>query len=97
MPPTSPLPAQHLIPVAVFMLAVVVMFWWVVIRPANRRAREHMDLVRSLRAGDRVVTAGGIHGTIIAVRDRTVDIQVAQGVILTLDKYAVRRRLEDDG
>lgn len=97
MPPTSPLPAQHLIPVAVFMLAVVVLFWWVVIRPANRRAREHMDLVRSLRAGDRVVTAGGIHGTITAVRDRTVDIQVAQGVVLTLDKYAVRRRLEDDG
>ena len=85
----------QLIPVVVFVVVIVGMFWWIVIRPANKRAKEHIELVRSLREGDKVVTAGGIHGKIVKVKEKTVDVEVGSGIILTFDKYAIRRRLED--
>ncbi len=96
MPATQgQIPVHQLIPLAIFFAVLLVMFWLVVIRPANKRAKEHMDLVRSLRPGDRIVTAGGIHGEIKRVGERTVDIEVAPGIVLKFDKYAVRKRQED--
>ena len=85
---------QHLVPLAIFFVVLVVMFWLVVIRPANKRAKEHVELVRSLRPGDRIVTAGGIHGIIKRVGEQTVEVEVAEGLVLTFDKYAIRKRQE---
>lgn len=82
----------NLVPVAVFVGALVVLFWWIVVRPEKKRIRDHLDLVRSLKPGDKVVSAGGIHGTVVRVKERTVDLEVAEGVVLTLDKYAIRKR-----
>lgn len=79
-------------PVAVFVGALVVLFWWIVVRPEKKRIRDHLELVRSLKPGDKVVSAGGIHGTVVKVKERTVELEVAEGVILTLDKYAIRKR-----
>ena len=70
----------------------MVLFWWIVVRPEKKRIRDHVELVRSLKPGDKVVTAGGIHGTVLTVKERTVQLEVAQGVVLTLDKYAIRKR-----
>ncbi len=92
MPNQSQLSIVDVIPIAVFLVVLIFLFWWVVIRPANKRARDHVELVRSLMPGDQVVTAGGIHGTIREVRERTVTIEVARDTVLTFDKYAVRRR-----
>lgn len=83
---------SNLVPVAVFVGALVVLFWWIVVRPEKKRIRDHLELVRSLKPGDKVVSAGGIHGTVVKVRERTVELEVAEGVILTLDKYAIRKR-----
>ncbi len=83
---------QYFVPVALFLAAVVALFWWIIVRPEKKRARDHFDLIRNLKPGDKVVTAGGIHGAIVAVRERTVEIQVADRVVLTFDKYAVRKR-----
>jgi preprotein translocase subunit YajC len=83
---------QHVVPVAVFFVTLVLLFWLTVVRPAGRRAREHWELVRSLRPGDKIVTAGGIYGTITAVHERTVEVEVSKGLVLTFDRYAIRRR-----
>ena len=95
MPGVEQITLHQLIPLGLFFVVLVVMFWLVVIRPANKRAKEHMDLVRSLTVGDRVVTAGGIHGEITKVGERTVEVEVASGVVLKFDKYAIRKRQED--
>ena len=92
MPAAEQMPLAHLVPVAAFLLAMVFLFWLVVLRPANKKARDHMDLVRSLMPGDRVVTAGGLHGVVRNVHERTVELEVDEDVILTFDKYAVRKR-----
>ena len=72
------------------MMMCVVVFWFIVVRPEkkNRKARETM--LEGLTKGDPVVTSGGIHGTVAAVKDDVVTIQVADGVRLRFSVHAVQ-------
>ncbi len=85
---------QNIVPMAIFVVALLVMFWWIVLRPATRLQRKHRALIDSLQEGDDIVTVGGIYGTIIRVGESDIEVQVAEGVILTFDRRAVRRRRE---
>ena len=74
------------------MLPLVLMFvvlYFVMIRPQMKRQKEHRAMVEALAAGDEVVTAGGILGKVTRVRDGNVDVQVANGVEVQLQKSAV--------
>lgn len=79
------------LPVIVFLIALGVFFYLTVLRPEKGRVKKHMDLIANVKPGDRIVTAGGIHGTIRSVHERTVEIEVADRLVLTFDKYAVRK------
>ncbi|MEX3655364.1 MULTISPECIES: preprotein translocase subunit YajC [Mycolicibacterium] len=67
---------------------------------ASRRQRKAMqatiDLHNSLQIGDRVHTTSGLQGTITAITDDNVDLEIAPGVITTWMKLAVRDRIEED-
>lgn len=52
-------------------------FYFAILRPQQRRQKQHEQLMKSLRAGDRVTTSGGIIGTVVTVRDRSVSIRSA--------------------
>ena len=67
-----------------------------VIRPQQRRVREHSSFVSSLRYGDDVVTAGGIFGTITSLSDDTVSLEVAPGVSLKVLRSSVTRTVGDE-
>ncbi len=84
----------HIVPIVVFLAVVGFMFWWIVVRPTNQRIREHRELVESLRIGDRVITAGGIYGKIVGLDDETVRLEIADGVVITLRRFAVRQRAD---
>lgn len=71
-------------------------FWVLIVRPQQQRQREHVELVASLQPGDRVEAFSGIHGTLTEVRDRTVRIEVADGVVLTMARLAIANRVEND-
>lgn len=58
-------------------LILGVMFYFVLIRPQQKKAKEHAELVKALKAGDRVLTSGGILGTVVTVKERTVSIRSA--------------------
>lgn len=75
---------------------ILALFFWLVIRPQRRRVAEHRELTESLARGDRIVTAGGIHGEIVALQERTVTLEVAKGMQIKLDRRAVRRRYGDE-
>lgn len=85
---------QSIVPLAIFVVILAGMFWWIVLRPTTRLQRKHRELIGSLQKGDNIVTVGGIYGTITQVREDDIDIEVAQGLILTFDRRAVRRRRE---
>lgn len=68
---------------------IFVIGYYVMIRPQMRRQKEQQKLVSTLKTGDRVITASGIHGMITNVKDKTVLVKVADNVKLEMDKSAV--------
>lgn len=63
-----------------FVLIFVIM-WFLIIRPQQRRAREHQDMIKAVRRGDTVVTSGGIVGRVTKVTDAPeIEVEIANGV-----------------
>lgn len=68
---------------------IILIFYFFILRPQQKRQKERQKLLGSLKKGDKVVTVGGIHGTIIGMEDKTVLIQVSDTVKLTFEKSSV--------
>ena len=77
-------------------LAVIaVAFYMLLIRPQQRRNKEHQALVASLAVGDRVVSIGGVYGTVSTLDDGRVGVEVSPGIVIEFDRAAIARKLED--
>jgi preprotein translocase subunit YajC len=77
-------------------LPLIAIGWILIVRPQQQRMREQQAMVAALQVGDRVITAGGIHGTLLVVEDDTVEIEVAPGVVLTLARAAIAKKIGDE-
>lgn len=73
----------------IFLGGFVLIFYFLLIRPQNKRRKEHQALVGGLSKGDEVVTAGGIVGQITKVEDDFVKVQVGDSVEMRIQKSAV--------
>ena len=73
----------------VFMVLMFVMMYFVLIRPQRIRQKKHEELLKSIKVGDHVVTAGGEHGIIASVKDTTVMLRVADNVRIEYDRSAI--------
>jgi preprotein translocase subunit YajC len=82
---------QPFIPYILFWIAVLVVFFWLVVRPKRRDLSQHKALIEGLKRGDRIVTAGGIHGEIVGLQEKTITVRIAPQVEITLERRAVRR------
>lgn len=76
----------------VFLIAI---FYFLLIRPQQKRAKQQRELVQSLEVGDRIVTLGGVHGTVQFVDDDIMHLEVAPGTTMTFSRQSVARRLVD--
>jgi len=78
------------------MLAIMAIFYFLLIRPQQRKQKEHDEMLKSIQKGDRVVSSGGIHGVVVGVSDDvlTVDIGVHDKIRVKIDRSRVDRRLE---
>lgn len=79
----------------VMMGLFLVLMWLLVLRPESRRRKEQAAMMSALKVGDRVVTIGGMHGTVAALTERTITLRV-QDVPMVFDRTAVAR-VERDG
>ncbi len=68
---------------------MILIFWFLIIRPQMRKQKEHQEKIGGLKKGDRVVTAGGLIGKIVAVRDDEVDVELARDVRVTAVKGTI--------
>jgi len=66
-----------------------VIFYFLLIRPQQKRQKQHQQLMANLKTGDRVVTNSGIHGLISNVKETTFSLKVADNVKIEIDKSAV--------
>lgn len=73
----------------IMLVAMFAIFYFLLIRPQQKRAKQHKELVGGLKAGDQVVTAGGLHGKIASVEDTTVVVEVATGVKMKMNRSAI--------
>ena len=62
------------------MIFMVAIFYFLLIRPQQRKAKEHKQLLENLKRGDRVITAGGLIGEIASISDQTLTIEIADKV-----------------
>jgi preprotein translocase subunit YajC len=73
----------------VYFVILAVAFFFLIVRPQRRRAMAHRNFVATLSVGDEVITSGGIFGTIVAIDEDRVEVQVSPGVVLTVAKQAL--------
>ncbi len=71
-----------------FML-IIAIFYFMILRPQQKRQKERQKLLESIKKGDKIVTAGGLHGTIAGLDEKTVLIQVADNVKMKFERSAV--------
>jgi SecD/SecF fusion protein len=84
------------VPGYVFILVLLVLMWFLLIRPQRRRQLESQRLISSLAVGKEVVTAGGLYGTITAIEDDEVHLEIADGVEVRIAKRAVAGVVSED-
>lgn len=73
----------------IFLAAMAVLFWFLLIRPQRRRQSAHHALLAGLSAGDEVITAGGMFGTVRSIADDHVVLEIAPGTEIRVAKEAV--------
>lgn len=79
----------------IMIVAMIAIFYFLMIRPQNKKQKEIKRQREAMKTGDRVVTAGGIHGRLRDVKDATVTLEVAPGVTLKVDKTSVFPAVEE--
>lgn len=67
-------------------LLMVVLFYFMLIRPQQKRAKEHQNMLANIKRGDSVVLASGVLGKIVRVEDKEVGVEIAQGVTVKVLK-----------
>lgn len=68
---------------------IFLIFYFMIIRPQQKRQKERQKMLDAVKKGDKIVTAGGIHGTVIGVEDKIVLVQIADTVKVKVDRSSV--------
>jgi preprotein translocase subunit YajC len=68
---------------------IFVVFYFLLIRPQSKKAKEHKQMVEALAKGDEVVTSGGLLGKLVKVGDNFVELELADGITVKLQRNAV--------
>jgi len=77
------------VPGYVFILVLLVLMWFLLIRPQRRRQLESQRMMQALAVGKEVVTAGGLYGTVTALEEDEVHVEIADGVEVRIAKRAI--------
>jgi len=75
----------------IMMIAIFAIMWFFMIRPQQKRQKEIRNFQNSLTEGTKVITGGGIHGTVKRINnaENSVDVEIARGVVITVDRAYV--------
>lgn len=75
------------------LVALLAVFYFLILRPQQKRAKEHKALMEALQKGDEVVTVGGVLGKVTKVGEENVAIEVADNVVMQVQKMAIQNVL----
>ena|ERR1700733_15242214 len=87
----SPNPIMSFVP----MIVVIGILYFLIIRPQQQQAKEHRKMVDDLKSGDRIITQGGIHGTVTSIKGSIVQVKIADNVKVDVNRTAIAQVLTD--
>lgn len=73
----------------IMIVAIFVLFYFMLIRPQNKRAKEHRDLVSQIKKGDEIVTSGGLIGKVVDLSEQFIKLSLAEGVDVNVQRSAI--------
>jgi preprotein translocase subunit YajC len=71
-------------------------FWFFVLLPQRRRGAAHTRMQDELAPGDEVITAGGLHGEVREIEDTVLQVEIAPGTVVRIDRRAIAARVEPE-
>ena len=70
-------------------VAMAAIFYFLILRPQQRSKRAKAELMTALSEGSEILTVGGIYGTVVDLRDDDMDLEIAEGVVMRIDRRAI--------
>ncbi|MDR0956545.1 MAG: preprotein translocase subunit YajC [Endomicrobium sp.] len=68
---------------------IFVFFYLFLIRPQQKKAKEHQKLLNALKKDDKVITAGGVYGTVSSVKENVIDLKITDGVCIQVTRQSI--------
>ncbi|NOZ78202.1 MAG: preprotein translocase subunit YajC [Acidobacteria bacterium] len=79
------------------LVAIFAIFYFLLIMPARRQQKKKQAMIASLKKGDRVVTSGGIYGTVAGIEDQTLLLKIAENAKIRISKSAINGKIGPGG
>lgn len=76
----------------IYIVGLFALLWFLMIRPQQQRQKKHQEMVKNLGVNDNIVTAGGLYGTIVKVKEDSFVIRVADNVRIEILKHAISQK-----
>lgn len=77
------------------LILIFFVFYFLLIRPQKKQMNEQKQMLNSLKKGDEIVTSGGIHGRISALKGKIIEVEIASQTVITVNKSAVSYRKQE--
>ncbi len=81
--------SANLISTLIMFGAIFLIFYFMIIRPQQKRAKEREKMLSNMQKGDKVITSGGLHGTIAGIDEKTILLQVSDNVKMKFERSAI--------
>ena len=74
----------------VIMFALIILiFYFMILRPQQKKQKDRQKLIDSIQKGDKVITIGGVHGTVVGLEEKTVLVQIAENIKVKFERTAI--------
>jgi len=73
----------------IFLIAIFAIFYLLLIRPSQVKQKQHLEMLKQIKKGDKVVIQGGIHGEITKVKEKLIRLKVAEKTEIVVDKSSI--------
>jgi preprotein translocase subunit YajC len=88
-PPQGGDPQSSLFSTLIMFALIIGIFYFLILRPQQKRTKERQKLLEAVKKGDKVITAAGLHGTVAGLDEKTVLLQVAENVKMKYERSAI--------
>ncbi len=78
------------------LLLIFLIFYFILIRPQQKKIREHEAMLNAIKRGDKIITGGGVLGVVEKATDDKLEVRIADGIVVTVYRATVRQMADDE-